>query len=154
MRYFPEQIRQGRSASRLTVSMTPMIDVVFLLLIFFLCTVTFQKPEQDLVANLLLPDGTSTTAVELPELEEINLVGKRDSGRIVWFINGGKKPYASSQLKQLFQSLVEIDGSLPVTIDPAESLSLDAVVSVYDLARAVGFNEVRLLADVMSSDPH
>ena len=149
MRYLPERTRHGRKANQLTIAMTPMIDVVFLLLIFFLCTVTFQKPEQDLVANLLLPDGSNSTVSELPELDEVNLVGRRASGRVVWFVNGGARAYASGELGPLLRSLAEIDRALPVTIDPADSISLDAVVDVYDQARSANFDEVRLLADAV-----
>lgn len=149
MRYFPERVRQGRKANRLTLTMTPMIDVVFLLLIFFLCTVTFQKPEQDLVANLLLPDGSNTTVAKLPEIDEVNLVGRRASGRVVWYVNGGVRAYASGELGPLLRSLAEIDSGLPVTIDPADSITLDAVVDVYDQARSAKFDEVRLLADAV-----
>ncbi|HBT77287.1 MAG TPA: hypothetical protein DEB39_10285, partial [Planctomycetaceae bacterium] len=42
------------------LNMTPMIDVIFLLLIFFICTASFQRIEQLLSANLALP-GTSRT---------------------------------------------------------------------------------------------
>ncbi len=46
-----------------SVSMTPMIDVVFLLLIFFVCKASFQ------IAEAVLPSPLATggtTAVELP----------------------------------------------------------------------------------------
>ncbi|MEA1952290.1 MAG: biopolymer transporter ExbD, partial [Planctomycetota bacterium] len=40
----PSYHREGRE--RLDVKMTPMIDVIFLLLIFFVCTASFQMLEE------------------------------------------------------------------------------------------------------------
>src|SRR5262245_58567237 len=37
------------------VMMTPMIDMVFLLLVFFVCTAGFDRPEENLPSNLSLP---------------------------------------------------------------------------------------------------
>ena len=37
------------------VKMTPMIDVIFLLLIFFVCTASFRAVEEVLPTNLSLP---------------------------------------------------------------------------------------------------
>ena len=51
--------------------MTPMIDVIFLLLIFFVCTASFQAPEQILPTNLRLPGSLDN----LPPPDEALLVG-------------------------------------------------------------------------------
>ena len=40
---------------RIEVKMTPMIDVVFLLLVFFIWTSSFQIAEQSLSGDLALP---------------------------------------------------------------------------------------------------
>ena len=49
-----------QAEKRRDVTMTPMIDVVFLLLIFFICTASFQIVEQNLPSRiqLELPPGT------------------------------------------------------------------------------------------------
>ena len=39
--------------------MTPMIDVVFLLLVFFLCTASFEQPEEDLAASLVVQTSSA-----------------------------------------------------------------------------------------------
>ena len=44
--------RQKRASRRLQLNMAAMIDVVFLLLIFFMCTSSFLRPEQDLPYRL------------------------------------------------------------------------------------------------------
>jgi biopolymer transport protein ExbD len=44
--------RQSKTLSRPVLNMASMIDVVFLLLIFFMCTSSFQKLENDLPTQL------------------------------------------------------------------------------------------------------
>lgn len=46
---------------RLELSMTSLIDVVFLLLIFFLVTTTFVKPEMQLLPNIKVNDLSSAS---------------------------------------------------------------------------------------------
>ena len=40
----------------IAIDMTPMVDVAFLLLIFFMCTTQFKPPEKD---KITLPDSNS-----------------------------------------------------------------------------------------------
>ena len=51
---------------RLDVKMTPMIDVIFLLLIFFVSTASFQAAEETLPTNLSLPGAVSDAGSILP----------------------------------------------------------------------------------------
>jgi len=44
--------RQSRRSSAPELSIAPMIDVVFLLLIFFMCTTSFRKLEKDVPAHM------------------------------------------------------------------------------------------------------
>ena len=69
----------------LVLELTPMIDVVFLLLIFFMLATTFMDPEREI--DLDLPEAGSSLAREV-EHEEIiylddfdqNLVPARELG--------------------------------------------------------------------------
>jgi biopolymer transport protein ExbD len=63
----------------IAIDMTPMVDVAFLLLIFFMCTTQFKPPEKD---KITLPDSNSnakspesqiiTIAVTAPKPENNN----------------------------------------------------------------------------------
>lgn len=44
--------RQSRRSSSPELSIAPMIDIVFLLLIFFMCTTSFKKLERDLPTQM------------------------------------------------------------------------------------------------------
>ncbi len=64
----------------IAIDMTPMVDVAFLLLIFFMCTTQFKPPEKD---KITLPDSNSnakspesqiiTIAVTAPKPENNNV---------------------------------------------------------------------------------
>jgi biopolymer transport protein ExbD len=52
----------------IAIDMTPMVDVAFLLLIFFMCTTQFKPPEKD---KINLPDSNSNT--KSPESQIITI---------------------------------------------------------------------------------
>ncbi len=88
------------------LEMTPMIDVVFQLLIFFI--VTLQ--EEDILAQLNVsrpaPDSQATPdqRVELLTIE---------IGRDAWVLNG--RPFARNQLSQLDRQLTRLASFSPDT---------------------------------------
>ena len=52
----------------IAIDMTPMVDVAFLLLIFFMCTTQFKPPEKD---KITLPDSNSNA--KAPESQIITI---------------------------------------------------------------------------------
>ena len=76
--------------STLGVVMTPMIDVVFLLLVFFVWTASFQVVEYSLPSSLFAASGTGSEVEVDPELEDLDRVVIRiawQDARPVWMIN-------------------------------------------------------------------
>jgi biopolymer transport protein ExbD len=62
------------------IDMTPMVDVAFLLLIFFMCTTQFKPPEKD---KITLPESNSEA--KAPESDIITIaVTKLPSVRVIW----------------------------------------------------------------------
>ncbi len=133
-----------------SVSMTPMIDVVFLLLIFFVCTASFQIPEAILPSPLELP-GTSSADLppELtePELERVLIaVSQRDSA-ILLTVNGQNCP-TLARLSELLVALAGVDTSLPVLLDIAGETPLGTAIDVYDRCRLARFEQIQFVAEV------
>ena len=58
----------GKAHSRVRIDMTPMVDVAFLLLIFFMSTTQFKPPE---VVSVQLP--ASSSEIRVPETGTIIL---------------------------------------------------------------------------------
>ena len=68
----------------ISIDMTPMVDVAFLLLIFFMCTTQFKPPEKD---KITLPESNSEA--KSPESDIITIaVTKRPSVRVIYRQSG------------------------------------------------------------------
>jgi len=64
----------------ISIDMTPMVDVAFLLLIFFMCTTQFKPPEKD---KITLPESNSE--YKSPESDIITIaVTKIPSVRVIY----------------------------------------------------------------------
>lgn len=64
------KLQSGRKrAGRYELDMASMIDVVFLLLIFFMCTSSFSKPEKELDISSTVPGESS----KVTEFEPIRI---------------------------------------------------------------------------------
>ena len=139
--------RSHLSRQSLDVPMTPMIDVVFQLLIFFICTASFQLPEQLLPTSLAAATGASSTSPSEtePELEQIVVRGVREDASTRWTVND--QPSESlAQVEELLRAVAEIDRKLPVILDVAPEVPLGDMIDVYDRSRLVGFEQIQFAA--------
>ena len=109
------------------LNMTPMIDIVFLLLIFFLLTTNFIAQEG---INVNLPNAKSTG---LQTEKEITIHITRE-GRV--FIKNEEVNEAG--LYKTLKSLIENHPGQPLTIRADKDVILDAVVKVMDTAKSSG----------------
>lgn len=137
------------AAAPLASAMTPMIDVVFLLLVFFLCTASFDRPEENLAASLIVEStesGAGQTTTEPPELDDVTIVGATQGGVTAWTLNEGRSTADLTELTSLLSQLAAIDRALPVTIDAGADVPMRDVVGAYDAARSAGFGRVLLAA--------
>lgn len=131
--------------------MTPMIDVVFQLLIFFICTASFQQLEE-LLPTHMLTQGTSKAEIqpkEEPERHEpiiVNL-GLAD-GRVTWAI-AGRQLAGIDEVRQVLAALggePALRAQLPVILDVAPDVPLGDVIDVYDLCLAIRFEKIKFAA--------
>ena len=130
--------------------MTPMIDVVFLLLIFFVCTASFQ------IAEAVLPSPLATggtTPVELPpELTEVLLervlIEVLQEGRITRLAINGQVCATPARLSEMLRAVASIDRTLPVILDIAGETPLAAAIDVYDRCRLAGFQRIQFAASI------
>jgi biopolymer transport protein ExbD len=130
--------------ARSDVAMTPMIDVVFQLMIFFICTASFQAAEELLPSHLAIASGTSTPApIELePELERIVVKASFADGATLWVVNE-RVCDSLPQVRDVLRAVAEIDRTLPVVLDVAGEVPLGDVIDVYDLCRLEKFEEIQ-----------
>lgn len=122
--------RQARD--EVSVNLTPLIDVVFLLLIFFMVSTTFTKETQLAVD---LPEASGEVRDETPKRIEI-VIGKEGD----FAVNG--KGLVNSQMETLKIALGKVsegDTSLPLIITADANTPYQSVVTAMDAAGQLGF---------------
>jgi len=125
--------------------MTPMIDVIFLLLIFFVCTASFQVVEEVLPTNLSLP-GSAKTEVEIDplddDLDEITVTILQRGDQPTWQVNG--RDYDRlEQVRAVLSAAAEIKIDLPVILDVDAEVPIEYVIDAYDLCRQIGLQRIQ-----------
>lgn len=119
------------------VNLTPLIDVVFLLLIFFMVSTTFEQQSR---IQIELPEATADATAQEDDTLEI-LVDAQ--GR--YFI--GDQQVINSELKTLktaIRKAVGNRGELPVTIRADANTPHQAVIRVLDATSQLGLTHISL----------
>ena len=115
------------------ISIAPLVDCVFLLLIFFLLTSTFAKPRG---IRIELPSSSTATKAERQSIE----IAVADSGEIR--INGA--PTTLQHLPESLEAEVERGGKRPVYLVADRRVVLDTVTQVIDCARQARLTTVAI----------
>jgi len=116
----------------LDVNVTPLIDVVFLLLIFFMVSTTFERESE---IEIMLPEATATANVTDEFVLQVTVDAEG-----TFYVNSQR--VINTQLSTLMKAMQEVAGD---RTDPPIILSADAktphqaVITVMDAARQLGF---------------
>jgi biopolymer transport protein ExbD len=142
----PSTYRDRRASVEL--QLTPMIDCVFLLMVYFIWSSSFAVAERSLATRLAPPavGSSATTAAQSPSPEadfpEVVVRVLGSPAGPAWSING--QPAASlADLRQTLTAIARIKSDAPVTLDPAEDVPLGDVIEAFDATRLAGFRKVR-----------
>lgn len=73
--------RRPQRRGKIRIDMTPMVDVAFLLLIFFMVTTVFRRPQ---ALEITLPPNESAQ-IEVPE-ENVLQIRVTEAGKVFWSI--------------------------------------------------------------------
>jgi len=118
----------------LDVNITPLIDIVFLLLIFFMVSTTFK---QDFEVSIDLPKAASEEKLADKTLN-ITIDAKG-----TYYINSKKLVNNKiSNLKTALQKVADGNLKLPVIISADGSTPHQAVIQAMDAARQLGFSKL------------
>lgn len=136
-----------RNASEpdINTAMTPMIDVVFLLLVFFVWTASFQVVEYVLPSPISSQMGTEATNVENPpppkDFDDIVVRVLWENNQAVWTVNQQPVPSLDAVANQL-TSLAELGTDATVILHPDPAVPLGFVIETYDVSQLSGFEKV------------
>ena len=150
------KIRRPRTAQKMQPPMTPMIDCVFNLLIFFILTPSFSLSEGFLTTNL--PSSSGPVAGK-PQLTEVRLkIELYSVGRNGEFEDGGKNEYVSivfNDTQNLGSNFAALRSALedkraqgvaamtPILISPTMGCRHKWVVRAFDAAVATRFTNIQ-----------
>ncbi|HMP80719.1 MAG TPA: biopolymer transporter ExbD [Pirellulaceae bacterium] len=126
-------------------AMTPMIDVVFLLLVFFIWTASFQIVEQVLPSEMRSQLGSENqTVAEPPPPDDFQRVVIRigwTGEAPIYRVNQTVVP-SVDELRVLMANLSSIKPDSPLILHPDSSVPLGLVIGTYDEAKLAGFDQV------------
>lgn len=136
------------SSRRLSMGlrMTPMIDVIFLLLTFFVLTSKFQEPEQLLT---VFSGRTQTQAAQTPQKILHIRVETIQAGCLLKIDN--RPPITLSQsepadallvLARRVRQELQAAGNIPIELNYDDAVPWDTVVKVYDVIYALGTQNI------------
>lgn len=140
--------KRARPKPSMQPPLTPMIDVTFQLLLFFILTMEFRRAEGQLPADLPKQDGPQAAATV--KLEEINIrlrVGGTtpEAPPIIEIERFGQATINNwSELRDVLEDLKKRFDSdeTPVVVKPQGRVRWADVVNAYNQARVAGYKVV------------
>ncbi len=134
----PVEIKKGVSGT--TLSLTPLIDVVFLLLIFFLVATRFEQEERDMDVNL--PQASAAEPTIFPGKEIFVTV--TPGGEI--YVEG--QQYSATSLETKLKSLYEDNpGKQRVTIRADEESRTAHLVTVMNACNRASIRDYTIATE-------
>lgn len=129
---------QRQRREDISINLTPLIDVVFLLLIFFMITTTFTRESH---LSISLPEAAQTnTPQDEPEVIEV-LIGADGQ----YSINDA--PLVNTEPLTLKRGILKVVGEtrdIPFIITADAKAEHQAVVRVMDVAGELGFSALSI----------
>lgn len=130
------RIPEQDAGEEFTLNLTSMIDVVFLLLIFFMVATTFLDPEKEI--DIDLPKAESGQAPEaVPDELIINVL---QDGSLT--VSG--QPVDLAGLRSTLERAARKDPKMPVTIRGDRQARHEAIVGVMDACGANGLTNLSI----------
>lgn len=119
------------------VNLTPLIDVVFLLLIFFMVSTTFTR-ETRLSVELPEADG-------VPRIEDTRLIEVSVASGGEYAVNGERLVRSDTEtLRSVLLRLAQDGTDVPFVITADAQASHQSVVTVMDVAGRLGFSNLSI----------
>lgn len=120
-------LRRPKRRVKIRIDMTPMVDVAFLLLIFFMVTTVFRKP-QAMEVNLPPKD----TKVQVPESNVLTMFVRGDEKIYYRMGTGGIQSVEFKGLVDLFQDNYKLNPELIILVKVSRTASYNIMVDIMD----------------------
>ncbi|MEA2011768.1 MAG: biopolymer transporter ExbD [Verrucomicrobiota bacterium] len=117
--------------------MSSMIDVVFLLLIYFIVTFKDVIPEAHMAVNLPSPSAAQTTEEEPPDLLDIEVHPNQ------YILKG--TPQSLESIKKTLQYLGELDPDMTVMVKTNVAAYNKELIALLDLCKGSGLTKLNVV---------
>ena len=114
------------------IDMTPMVDLAFLLLTFFILTTTFNKPQ---IMQVNMPDKPNTGDLppELQDKNAFNLVLDEKNKIYYWIgVDGEVQRTDYRKVRKLLQEEMTANTRVMFLIKPADKSKFENIVDILD----------------------
>lgn len=135
-----------------TINLTPLIDVVFLLLIFFMVSTTFSKESQ---LRIKLPESSD----EPVELQQAKLLEIEISAKGVYAIKGPGEARANQllntnreTLRRAIMNEIQGDSEFVTVIRADRQTPHESVIIAMDVSRRLGLTDITFATQQISED--
>ncbi|WP_459206232.1 ExbD/TolR family protein [Pseudomonas sp. MLB6B] len=133
------KFRRNRRRESVDINLASLIDVVFVLLLFFVVTTTFTRENQ---LRVELPESVSATP---PTAESGRQVEITISAEGVYSVNNNLLPRSDlDTLIEAVQRASDGDNKLPLLISADGKTPHQSVVTAMDAAGKLGFSQLRM----------
>lgn len=131
---------QQQEQDETSIELTPLIDVVFLLLIFFMISTTFTK---ETALRINLPESGGEQTANAPKSIEVQ-VGAESQYAIATDLDASAKSLVNSSRETLKRALEEYSSTegLLLVIRADRQAPHEAVIRVMDVAQEMGLQNV------------
>jgi biopolymer transport protein ExbD len=126
-------IQSDESQTAVSIELTPIIDMVFLLLVFFLVATTFHQTEREM--QIALPAASSAGPISAI-LQEL-IVNVDADGQII--VAG--KTMTAETLRGLVQGAIKVNPEQRVTVRGDRATAYANIVVVLDICKGAGIQE-------------
>jgi len=145
------KIKRNRQKYAPNLDITSLIDVVFLLLVFLLVTMTFNQtppnPTEEAIIDIELASGSS---IESEKPKEMLTLLVNEDGKV--FIEKDPVPHGPEELKLLLSEKLVASPDLAVNIRADHRATHGAVVAAMDQLKALKINHVNLVIELKKSE--
>ena len=119
-----------------------MVDVIMLLLIFFMCTASFNKPEQTIESNTL-KKGYSAS---FQDFDPIKIDINKLPDELITITCAGQNCENFDSLHEKLKQLSEIN-DFKIIIDGSDKVPYKYIIKTADSCRSAGLKNISILTD-------
>jgi biopolymer transport protein ExbD len=138
MRWVRQMNLRTRSREEPEINLTSLIDVVLLLLVFFMITTSFVQESK---VGIRLPEASSTATIESTSRAPVISVTAQGT----YLVNG--RALLDNRADTLKAALKQVGGESPgtrVTVSADADASHQAVITAMDIAGKLGYIEINI----------